>query len=172
MEDHFAPTHEMIGNRAPQRTRHWLTTHTILKPLLLAVLLTTSLLAAANDPFIPPLRQIEQSGSICVGDGSSYFMFAKDGTFQSGPLGMSGRTMTGRWTHDDDGRFVVTAKLGWMNGIIPADQYRRIVFHIYYVTKRTNELKVPFLSSTEVSDSYFLIEEMTIIPKPERDFQK
>ena len=138
--------------------------------LILASLIVRS--AFAGDAPIPPLKQIEQFGSICIGDGSSYFMFAKDGSFKSGPLGISGRTMTGRWVTNTDGRFVVTAHLGWINGIYPNDHYRRIVFYIPYVTKRAFELKVPFLSSTEVSESYFLIEEMAAISKPANGFDE
>jgi len=54
----------------------------------------------------------------------------------------------------------------------PNDHYRRIVFYIPYVTKRAFELKVPFLSSTEVSESYFLIEEMAAISKPANGFDE
>jgi len=142
------------------------------RPFLIALFFVSSIFVLADDTLIPPLKAIEQFGSISVSDGSSYYMFAKDGSFQSGPLGQSGRTMTGRWSKDADGRLVATAKLGWINGISSKDQYRRIVFFISHVSNRAVEPNPnPFFHRVPF-DSYFFIDEMTVIPKPEKDFPK
>ena len=74
--------------------------------------------------------------------------------------------MSGRWVKGADGRLIVTAKIGWINGISSGDQYRRIVFYISHVSKRVEPTKPSFAASTELFDSYFFIEEMTPISKP------
>lgn len=132
----------------------------------LFILLFSVLVATAGDTLIPPLKAIEEFGGIAVSDGSSYYTFSKDGSFESGPLGMSGRTMSGRWVKDADGRLIATASLGWVNGISSGDQYRRIVFFISHVSKRTEPAKPRFGTTAELFDSYFFIDEMTPIPKP------
>jgi hypothetical protein len=117
---------------------------------------------------------IEQFGGISICDGSSFFTFSKDGSFESGPLGMSGRTMKGHWTKDADGHLVATARLGWINGASSGDQYRRIVFFISHVSKRKEEgdkIRHGFAPST-LFDSYFFIEEMMSIPKPREEIPK
>ena len=140
---------------------------------ILALLFSaSSFVATAADTLIAPLQAIEQFGSVAIADGSSYFEFSKDGSFHSGPLGMSGRTMKGYWTKDADGHLVATVRLGWINGFPPENEYRRIVFFISHVTKRAVPLKPDFDPSTEIFDSYFFIDGMTTIPKPEKDIPK
>lgn len=147
-------------------------TRTMLKPLFILFFFSSTLFVAAADTLIPPLQAIEEFGGISISDGSSYFSFSKDGSFQSGPLGLSGRTMRGRWTKDADGRLVATVKLGWINGYFSDDQYRRVVFFISHLTKRTVPLKPDFGTSAEVFDSYLFIDGMTVIPKPPEEIPK
>lgn len=133
---------------------------------LLAVLFCLSCSPAFSADVLAPMKAIEQFGAITIGDGSSFFSFAKDGSFNSGPLGQSGRTMKGYWSKDEDGRFVVTARMGWINGLSLPDQYRRIVFRISHVSKNGKKgITSPWTAEPDF-DSYFLIEEMTTIPKP------
>lgn len=135
---------------------------------LLAVLFCLSCSPAFSADVLEPMKAIEQFGAITIGDGSSFFSFAKDGSFNSGPLGQSGRTMKGYWSKDEDGRFVVTAKFGWINGLSLDEQYRRIVFRISHVSKNAKKgITSPWTAEPDF-DSYFLIEEMTTIPKPEK----
>ena len=47
--------------------------------LLIFLLSAAQFLAAAEDTSIPPLKAIEQFGSISIADGSSFFTFSKDG---------------------------------------------------------------------------------------------
>ena len=112
-----------------------------MKIALLFLLLTSAqFIAAAEDTRMPPLKAIEQFGSISITDGSSFFTFSKNGTFRSGPLGESGREFEGHWTASNT-TFTAIAKLGWMNGASTGKDYRRIVFVIYYVQKRPPETK-------------------------------
>ena len=171
--------HLSTHRHRPRQPPPWLSlgslgvaTHTMLKTLLFLFFSAASLVAAADDTLIPPLKAIEQFGGIAISDGSSYFRFSKDGSFESGPIGISGRTMKGHWTKNSDGFFVATARLGWVNGISSGDQYRRIVFHISHVTKRAVPLKPGFGTSAEIFDSYFLIDEMVSIPKPAEEIPK
>jgi hypothetical protein len=141
-----------------------------MRNLLLPLLLVVSFRAtAAPDAPISALQAIDRFGQVSISDGTSYFTFAKDGSFDSGPLGLSGRTLRGRWTTGVDGRIVVTARLGLKNGISSGDQYRRIVFFIWDVPQRTGDLPATSEPSVVPLHSHFLIEEMLQIPKPSKD---
>ncbi|MCX6852455.1 MAG: hypothetical protein NTY98_26490 [Verrucomicrobia bacterium] len=133
---------------------------------LIAVLFYLSCSPAFSADVLEPMKAIEQFGAITIGDGSSFFSFAKDGSFDSGPLGESGRSLKGYWFKDENGMFVVTARLGWVNGLSLNDQYRRIVFHISHVSKNGKKgITSPWTAEPDF-DSYFLIDEMIAIPKP------
>lgn len=140
------------------------------KLLLLLFLIVSFRAAAAADAPISALEAIEQFGRVSVSDGTSYFSFAKDGSFDSGPLDLSGRTLRGRWINGVDGRIVVTARLGLKNGISSGNQYRRIVFFIWHVSRRAREPATTAEPPASRFDSHFLIEEMLQIPKPSKDF--
>ena len=139
--------------------------------LFAAAFLATAV--AADPKIIEPLEAIEQFGGFAVSDGSSYFSFSKDGSFESGPIRSSGRTMSGRWAKGTNGRLVATAKLGWENGFQPAAaQYRRVVFHVSYLTKRAVPIALESGKPAEIFDSYFFIDEMTSIPTPPEEIKK
>ncbi|HSI85992.1 MAG: hypothetical protein ACAI35_22550 [Candidatus Methylacidiphilales bacterium] len=118
---------------------------------------------------ITPQQALEQNGSFTVSDGSSYFTFAGKGVFKSGPMSISGRTMRGFWEMDKDDRYVVTVRLGWVNGSSTGNDYRRIVFRLSSsFTKREN--KPGFGDSPPViCDGYFYIDELVKINKPARN---
>ena len=80
--------------------------------------------------------------------------------------------MQGKWKKDADGRLVVTAELGWINGISQRDHWRRIVFFISHVTKRPEGERKQWGAPPRLFDTYFFIDEMTTIPKPKDDLQK
>lgn len=133
---------------------------------LIAALFCLSGSLAFSADLLEPMKAIEQFGAITIGDGSSYFSFAKDGSFQSGPLNISGRTMKGYWIKGENGRFVVTARLGWINGVSTGNEYRRIVFQIWNGSKNGKKTMIaPGLAEPDF-DCYFLIDEMITIPKP------
>jgi len=125
-----------------------------------------SIAASAEDPALKPLEAIEQYGSISISDGSSWYTFNKDGSFRSGPFSISGRTFNGRWEQEGQ-KFTVTAQLGWANGFVIENEYRRIKFVIYYVTKIPPE-KGPVLGERpkDMFSSYFIIDELVKIPAP------
>ncbi len=120
----------------------------------------------ANSATMEAFEAIERFGKITLCDGSSYYTFTKKGTFTSGPLTMSGRTLRGRWSKDPNGRLVAIAREGWDNGWSTGDDYRRIAFHVGYVTKRPRPLPLSYGPVLFVFDGYFIIDEMIATPKP------
>lgn len=60
--------------------------------MLIAALSLTGMLLTAE-----PLELVESEGELVLTDSSSFFVFKADGTFESFPNGMSGRTFTGSW---------------------------------------------------------------------------
>jgi hypothetical protein len=113
-------------------------------------------------------KVMEKYGSFAISDGSSWYSFSKDGTFKSGPMGMSGRTLEGNWTAAGDDTFSIVAKYGWMNGLNFPGDYRRIVFRISFLEKRPAKGEwLRFGSSPEIFDAYWHIDEFVKVPKPE-----
>jgi hypothetical protein len=158
--------HSESGRRWPWLSFLREASFTFMKITLLFLLLTSArFIAAAEDTKMPAFKAIEQFGSISITDGSSFFTFSKDGSFRSGPLGISGREFEGRWTASDY-TFTVTAKRGWINGASTGKDYRRIVFMIYYVQKRPPEAKPGMIPHPDLFDTYFIIDELVKIPKP------
>jgi hypothetical protein len=117
-------------------------------------------LAEGEERPMPMPMALQYFNSVTVSDGSSLYTFTMDGTFHSRPQGnsLSGRTLDGRWTADNDGHIVVIARQGLANGISKGDDYRRIVFIITNIIKHR---------SSDISDAYFTIDEMTKISKPD-----
>jgi len=63
-----------------------------------AIVILTTFVAVTRAAEFPPASEIIQTeGQFVFTDGSSYYMFKKDGTFTSEPLGISGREITGTW---------------------------------------------------------------------------
>ncbi|TLD69352.1 hypothetical protein FEM03_18460 [Phragmitibacter flavus] len=140
--------------------------------LIVTVLLVIATVSCLSAP--PPDPAIEMKGSgIILVDGTSSYIFAKDGTFRSDPLGMSGRTFTGNWKIEQPSagsaaKVVVEAKCGWINGLSPNDDYRRIVFFIY--SGNTTVFERPEVVGGWMPQNYYkcywLIDEMTRLTKP------
>ncbi len=137
----------------------------IFTAILLASLPQVSL---AEDVVIPPIQAIQEKGSVTISDGSSFYTFRKDGTFDSGPLGFGGRTISGRWRLDEsrpNPAFVVDGKWGWINGLSRSDDLRRIVFDI-----RPGKFRKASVEEgqwyPEIFQCYFLIEELVPQSKP------
>jgi hypothetical protein len=113
-------------------------------------------------------KVMEKYGSFAISDGSSWYNFSKDGTFKSGPMGMSGRTLEGKWAAAGDDTFTVVAKYGWINGLSAGDEYRRIVFRMLFLEKRPSKPEGShFGFAPELFDAYWHIEEFVKVPKPE-----
>lgn len=114
------------------------------------------------DPSLPkgwidPLNIVKRDGQLTLTDGSSTFIFYKDGKFQSFPIGQSGRILSGKWTYERTG-FTAVAKADWMNGFHADDDYRKIVFII---------CAAPFEHIDGPYRGYFFIDELTKISKEE-----
>jgi len=102
-----------------------------------------------------PLNIVKRDGQLKLSDGSSTFIFYKDGKFQSFPVGQSGRTLSGKWTYERTG-FTAVAKADWMNGFHSNDDYRKIVFIIY---------PTPSEHIDGAYQGYFYIDELNRISK-------
>ena len=151
-------------------------------------------LFASEKSYRPPLEILKQDGYLALCDSSSYFVFGQDGTFSSFPVGISGRMLKGTWTSEGEnpGVFTATAKMGWVNGMQPQNEYRRLVFAIYgghsepfadgerygmffeppskppLVSEHSNppEIHSTVVTIKNVYRGYFLVEEFTKISKP------
>ena len=146
--------------------------HDMFKTLLLFCY-TASFPVLATDLMLSPIEAIERFGSFTVSDGSSYFTFLKGGSFDSGPIEESRRAMKGRWAKDDN-LLVATVKLGWVNGITSGNDYRRMVFYIPSVSRtEPPKFTAPVIGKhMEIFAGYFIIDEMTKIPKPAKGFDE
>lgn len=122
---------------------------------------------AANIEYHPPLDILKRDGELALSDTVSYFVFSQDGTFRSFPVGMSGRMLSGKWTAKETNPVFLTviAKVGWMNGAQPVDDYRKIVFVIYggYSSPSPPNAS-PSIKS--IYHGYFIIDEFIRIPPP------
>jgi len=118
----------------------------------------------ADEAMINPLEAIREKGSITLSDGSSFYTFRKDGSFDSGPLGISGRTITGKWhvsKDSPDRSFVVDGKWSWVNGMSRPDDFRQITFAIYPGTfRKASGDKERFAMSDEFFQCYFIVDEL------------
>src|SRR4051794_11422977 len=76
---------------------------------------TSAVLAAE---FSEPSGIIQDEGQFVFTGSSSYYRLKKDGTFRSGPLGLSGREIAGTWKLKDR-LFVIEGRWGWINGLSP-----------------------------------------------------
>ena len=138
--------------------------------LALATLLLAHAVSVGRAAEFPEASEIIQTeGQFIFTDGSSYYMFKKDGTFTSEPLGISGREINGKWELRDDHVFVIRGRWTWINGLSPRDDYRQMEIWIY---RPMSAESVPQLSSVDgalnvkVYQCYFVVDQLIKIPKP------
>ncbi len=136
-------------------------------------------MAAAAETNCTPRQALESFKQFTLSDGASYYRFAEDGTFKSGPMGMSGRELNGTWKTSDGERFIIVAKVGWMNGLNLPGDYRRIVFHISHLRKQTPKTEpsggISIGGSPPPEDlfqGYWFIDEFVKTEKPKGDETK
>jgi hypothetical protein len=130
----------------------------------------TSQSAAPELPTV--LNIIGKEGQFIFSDGSSYYLFKRGGTFQSFPIGMSGRTIDGNWKssgpRSDGSSFEIVGDWSWANGSWPDYDRRKMTLVIYpYGNFKTVE-RMPWLAdehSWKVYNCYFEVEELVKIPK-------
>lgn len=130
---------------------------------LLALALTASLLSTA------PADLLRTDGELVLFDGASLFVFKADGTFESMPNGMSGRTLSGKWKNPpgEPAIFEVVATQSWLNGASSRDDYRKLSFAIYDGTTKAFTATLG-ASVKKVFDGYWLLQELTKVPKPKK----
>lgn len=113
-----------------------------------------------------PLDIIQKEGVLCISDGSSFYIFRKDGSFESTPVGMSGREIKGTWTMDKGNQLVfkVEGLWTWINGISPRDDFREMTFALYPLSVQEKEIHhTPWRHPSDIDDvyrGYFIIEEL------------
>jgi len=115
----------------------------------------------AEDQVAEPALAIQERGSITVSDGSSFYTFNKDGTFLSGPWGISGRMIEGRWRQEPGSRnrFLVEGRWSWMNGTSLPHDFRKMVVVVYPGTfNKVPKDRLGFASVDEILDCYFIID--------------
>ena len=136
---------------------------TLLIPCLIAAATT-----AASAQTRPPERVIREEGALVITDGASYYRFRSDSSFDSGPIGLSGRTITGRW-RGDEGEFTVEGRWGWINGVSPIDDFRRMTMRIGGIDGPGTIQSLPLsgvVTSVRVHRPYHIIDDMVRIPPP------
>jgi len=108
---------------------------------------------------------ITDTGYFVYTDGSSFFAFHRGGRFESGPMGMSGRTIEGTWTQDNDGRYVVKGRWGWINGISVTNDYRTMSIWLSYPRDPSTNAVLFSMTVTNrpitVHKAYALIDSLT-----------
>jgi hypothetical protein len=134
------------------------------------LVLATSLATSANNDFSPQLA-LHREGVLAITDGSSFYIFSRDGTFHSYPNGMSGRLLDGTFTSDgeDVTTFTVIAKQTWLNGVSADDDYRKIVFRVYPGSNKPGETASNGGGAAPpkaIWSGYYLVDELSKIPKP------
>jgi hypothetical protein len=133
--------------------------------LILLPLFCISMLLEAGDGKIAPMDAIRDKEYITIFDGSSFYTFRKDGSFDSGPCGIGGRRITGTWAPSQDRpniSFVVDGQWSWIDGLSNSEDFRRMVFDIRPgVFRKTTDEESHFLLSREIFQCYFVIDELT-----------
>jgi hypothetical protein len=141
----------------------------VVKPLLIACLIAAAGTAASAQTR-PPERVIRDDGALVLTDGASYYRFKRDGSFDSGPIGLSGRTITGRW-RGGEGEFIVEGRWGWINGQSLRDDYRRMTMRIGAIdgpgTIQSLSLSGAF-TPVRVHRGYYIIDDIVRVPPAAR----
>ncbi len=130
------------------------------RAVLALALLACALVAQAA---APPTAQeiIKKEGRLMFSDGSSWYAFERDGRFSSGPLGMSGRTITGTWKHDGS-LFVVEGTWSWLNGLSRPGDRRRMKLGISHPRPAAAPPRQPLMGGKpgRFHDCYFVVDEL------------
>jgi len=120
---------------------------------------------------LPSATQIiQKEGQFAFTDGSSYYLFRKDKTFSSGPMGLSGRTISGHWVGQGDD-FIIDGHWGWINGLSALHDFRRMTLSAHPEGVEA-EGKSRIISGMGISAKlyrcYFVIDELVGVPQPKQ----
>lgn len=130
----------------------------ILRVVLFLSLALNSVEAYAEG-LVEPADAINQ-GQLALSDGSSVFIFNKDKSFESGPLGLSGRTIKGTWQLDKSGGYLVNGTWGWINGLSPKNDKRTMLIHIGTLSDELQEIRTPIYPKLQIRKAYFFIDSL------------
>jgi len=125
----------------------------------LCVILLFAPLAIGNE-LLDAKRVFSGDADVYLSDGSSMYMFQRDGQFTLEPLGMSGRTIEGQWKYADN--FLhITGIWSWANGISPTNDRREMDIYVGWISSKTDEYNSSFSGKTyKIPQAYFLIERL------------
>ena len=105
-------------------------------------------------------------GVVAFSDGSSLYRVFADGRFTLDPLGMSGRTVVGRWRSEDGRVFVITGQWGWVNGVSRDDDYRCMTLALTLVP---DGRPAPVEQGVKLAPVHLRVEKLVAITKAEYD---
>jgi hypothetical protein len=103
---------------------------------------------------------LERDGMLVLSDGSSVFLFHPDGAFEMGPIGMSGRTIKGRWKEDRP-MLIVQGTWSAVNGISREGDIREMTIFLGWLASDTYEVGTAFHGKLQVHKAYFTIEALS-----------
>ena len=140
-----------------------------MKIILVILFLFLGTFAVIAQDFPSPFQIIQDEEKFIFTDGSSYYLFKKDGSFKSEPLGISGREITGKWKLEDQ-LFVIQGKWGWINGGSRTDDYRKMTLYVGHPTSSeiAENLLLEDGKPKKIYKCYFEIEELQKIPKAKK----
>jgi hypothetical protein len=128
---------------------------------------------AQAEGLLEPMDAIKQ-GQLAISDGSSVYVFNKDGSFRSDPIGMSGRIITGTWKNEKGG-FRVNGRWGWINGLSHDDE-RTMLISIGSLSDELQEIRVAFNGGKNgklnIRKGYFIIQELEKVKASQAPDQK
>jgi hypothetical protein len=116
---------------------------------------------AASAQSRPPDQVIREDGALVLTDGASFYRFNRDSSFESGPIALYGRTITGRWRARDS-QFIVEGLWGWNRASLPDDR-RRMTMDIRGIDG-PGTMQAVGRDSLRVHSAYYHIEAMIPLP--------
>ena len=133
-----------------------------MKLIAVCILFLLPMSIATATPLPSAVQIIRETGQLAFTDGSSYYVFNKDKTFSSGPMGWSGRTISGHWQGQDDD-LTVEGRWAWMNGGSRMDDFRRMTLTVCPEVSQTKSQRL-MTAGTSVSvrlcRCYFVVNEL------------
>lgn len=138
-----------------------------MKKFLLLLLIIFLPHFANGETYPNALDIIKKEGQFVFTDGSSYYRFSSDGSFDSGPLSFSGRTINGKWKIDGVYKFTIEGQWGWMNGMSSINDNRRLILTVQpdfilqpAPDKQTKNIILDSKAYPKIYRCYFAVEEL------------
>jgi len=122
--------------------------------------------ASAVD-FLDPKSFFSGDKEVSLSDGSSLYIFHPNGEFSLEPLGLSGRTIAGKWRCDYGGLHI-TGMWSWINGSSLPNDRRSMDIHVGYIGSKTKDYNSPLTGKHyNIQEAYFVIDRLEkIIASP------